>query len=92
MCESEWILTPRITLAFGRAGDDIVPFRVSVLQSGSWVVDPDFDVAGSFGSGGSEPSSIWHFGLCDFDAANSHFEDCTWEGDESAVPSYLNEV
>jgi len=76
VCESEWILTPRIRPAFGRAGDDIVPLvsATRVLLSGSLAVD--IGVAGSLGSGGSDPSSIWHFGLCDFDAANSHFKDC----------------
>ena len=68
---SERILTPKITSEFREAD-------AAVVSCPNAMVDVEgFDSRGRFGGGfgESDPSSIWHFGLCDFDAANSHFED-----------------
>jgi len=63
------ILTPRITSEFRRV--DVVLSPAAAAR-----VDVEgFDSGGRLGGGESDPSRIWHFGLCDFDAANSHFED-----------------
>jgi hypothetical protein len=70
-CPSGTILTPRITSELRGADATVVlspdaAARVDVEGFGS---------GGRLGGGESDPSRIWHFGLCDFDAANSHFED-----------------
>jgi len=66
------ILTPRITSELRRADESVVLSPDAAAR-----VDVEgFDSSGGRLEGGeSDPSRIWHFGLCDFDAANSHFED-----------------
>lgn len=75
---SERILTPRTRSEFGRSGG--VPLvnagpGVPVLFPPTKEDAVPTGVAARLGGGESDPSSIWQFGLCDFDAANSHFED-----------------
>lgn len=86
--DSGKILTPRMTSGFGRAGGVLVLVNAGVILLLTKKHTVTAGIAGRFGGGGSDPSRIWHSGLCDFDAANSHFEDYQYRmGGESASSS-----